>query len=220
MVIALLTPQTTIRTMADVFDSLGVGADRVRAYPPPGSATKQDLVEAARLDGRPYELVDGVLVEKVMGFRESCLAGAILELLRHFVVPKNLGLVSGGQGMMQLFPGLVRGPDVAFVSWAHVPGGSMPVQPIPSLVPDLAIEVLSASNRGVEMTRKRQEYFSAGCRIVWEIDPDARTVSVYSAPQQFTTLSECDTLLGGDVLVGFTVLVRELLAELDRQASS
>ena len=52
-------------------------------------------------------------------------------LLRDFVVPRNLGLVSGPDGSLRLFPGLVRIPDIAFVSWARIPGGRIPEEPIP-----------------------------------------------------------------------------------------
>ena len=63
------------------------------------------------------------------------------------MIPNNLGFVSGSDGMMRLFPGLIRMPDVAFASWPRFPGGRLPAESAPSIVPDLAIEVLSISNR-------------------------------------------------------------------------
>jgi Uma2 family endonuclease len=79
--------------------------------------------------------------------------------------------------------------------------------------------VLSESNTEAEMTRKRQEYFSAGVRLVWMVDPDARTVTVYTAPDQSIVLGEADTLTGDPVLPGFTLPLRDLFAELDRQGN-
>jgi Uma2 family endonuclease len=67
------------------------------------------------------------------------------------------------------------------------------------------------------MARKRLDYFTAGVRLVWEIDPDARTVSVYTGVDTFRTLTAADTLDGGAVLPGFTLTLRDLFAELDRQ---
>ena len=122
--------------------------------------------------------------------------------------------------MMRLFPGLVRVPDVAFASWARFPEGRVPTAPIPSLAPDLAIEVLSDSNTPREMRRKRGEYFTSGVRLVWLVDPEPRTVSVYTAPEEVSELGEDDTLDGGDVLPGFSLPLRDLFAELDRQAPS
>jgi Uma2 family endonuclease len=88
----------------------------------------------------------------------------VISLLRAYVVPRNLGIVSGEASMMRLFPGLVRIPDVAFASWDRIPGGCVPSEPIPNLVPDLAVEILSASNTAQEMSLKRPEYFAAGVR--------------------------------------------------------
>src|SRR5260221_7161041 len=103
----------SIMTLADLLEQLGVTADRVRVRPPPGTATDKDVLDIQAREGRLFELVDGVLVEKAMGFRESCLAGALLEMLRVFVRLRNLGLVTGADGTMRLAPRLVRIPDVA-----------------------------------------------------------------------------------------------------------
>ncbi len=151
-----------------------------------------------------------------MGYRESVLATLLIKLLRQFVDPPNLGLVSGESGMMRLFAGLVRSPDVAFISWNRVPGGKVPTAPIPALAPDLAVEILSSSNTAREMERKRGEYFEAGVRLVWIIDPDTRTATVYSTPDSPITLSTSDTLDGGEVLPGFSMSLAEFFAELDR----
>jgi len=186
--------------------------------PPPGAAIEADIFEIRRREGRLCELVDGVLVEKPMGLRESILAGALLALLRAFIVPRNLGVVSGEAGTMRLFPGLVRIPDVAFVSWDRLPGQRVPSEAVPDIAPDLAVEVLSESNTPEEMARKRREYFAAGVRLVWLVDPRARVVAVYTSPDEATTLDESQMLNGGEALPGFTLPLRELFAELDRRS--
>lgn len=211
----------SVCTLADLLRKLGgVSPERVRANPPPGTATLEDVVEIHLREDRLYELVAGTLVEKAMGFPESALACALIRILGTFIVERNLGLVSGADGMLRLFPGLVRIPDLAFVSWQRVPNGRMPEEPVPALVPDLAVEVLSPSNTREEMALKRGEYFDAGVRLVWEINPRTRTVAVYTGAEQFNTLAEFQTLDGGDVLPGFALPLRELFAELDRQANS
>jgi Uma2 family endonuclease len=68
-----------------------------------------------------------------------------------------------------------------------------------------------------EMAAKRRDYFAAGVELVWEIDPDARTVAVYVGVTQVETLGVADTLDGGSVLRGFTLAVQALFAELDRR---
>jgi len=215
----MTTTAAPIHTVADLLERLGgVSPSRVRLLPPPGTATERDVIEVERREDRLCELVDGVLVEKVMGYVESLLAVALAAILDRFVVERNLGLVSGEAGMVRLFAGLVRIPDVAFVSWARVPGGRVPEAPIPQLVPDLAVEILSAGNTPGEMARKLGEYFAAGVRLVWLIDPRNRTVAVHGAPDRVKVLGERDVLDGGEVLKGFRLAVRELFARLDREA--
>jgi Uma2 family endonuclease len=215
---SVLTLPGSIETLADLLEQLGdIAPERVRFRPLPGTATEQDVLEVRARTGRLCELVDGVLVEKGMGFLESYLAGALIEILRGFVKPRHLGLVTAPDGMVRLAPGLVRIPDVAFVSWARLPGRRVPREPIPDLSPDLAVEVLSESNTADEMARKRREYFAAGVRLVWQVAPLTRTVEVYTAPEQVTVLHEEDTLEGGAVLPGFALPLREFFAELDQQ---
>jgi len=209
-----------IRTLADLLQRLGgVPLDRIRFQPSPGTATERDVVEVQTREGLLCELVDGVLVEKTVGFTESVMAVAISGYLRNFVRPRKLGIVSGADGVARLFPGLVRIPDVAFVSWGRVPGGVFPRDPIPDLVPDLVVEVLSEGNTPAEMARKRTECFTAGVRILWLVDPRARTVVVDTAPGPARTLRESDALDGGDVLPGFTLPLRELFSEIDEKAA-
>jgi len=216
-----LTPKPTpeglsgLRTLADLVERLGdIPLDRVRLQPPPGTATEQDIIDEDRL----CELVDGVLVEKPMGLRESLLAGLILTYLRGFVDPRDLGLVTGPDGTFLLFPGLVRIPDVAFISWPRVPEGCVPEEAIPSIAPDLAVEVVSETNTPKEMARKRREYFDAGVLLVWMVDPKHRTVAVFTGPEESRTLDVTQTLDGGEVLPGFTLELSILFGDLDRKA--
>jgi Uma2 family endonuclease len=205
--------------MADVLEELGgVPLDRILFHPPPGTARLQDVIEMEARENRLCELVDGVLVQKPMGFKESILAVAIAASLREFVVPRNLGHVSGTDGMLQLFPGLIRMPDVAFMAWERFPNGRLPNEPAPSLAPDLAVEVLSRSNTAGEMQRKLREYFSAGVKLVWLVDLEARKVTVYRDLNETVELGDQDSLDGGSVLPGLTLSIGKLFAELDRRA--
>jgi Uma2 family endonuclease len=210
--VPLLTPFT----VADLASRFGpMPLHRIRFAPFPGTATEQDVIDLHDREDRLYELVDGILVEKAMGFRESSLACVLIGCLRGFVAPRQLGTVVGESGMMRLFPGLVRIPDAAFVSWDHLPNRRLPREPIPTLAPDLAVEVLSESNTAAEMDRKLHDYFRAGTRLVWFVDPEKRTVTVYTAPDRSTVLQADQTLDGGAVLPGFSLPLGQLFAELD-----
>ena len=185
--------------------------------PAAGLATEDDVLEAERTQNRLCELVDGVLVEKGMGYGESVLACAVIEILRRFVKPRKLGVVSGADGMIRLFAGLIRIPDVSFTSWDRFPNRKLPKTPVPALAPELVVEILSESNTPAEMERKRAEYFAAGVLLVWEIDPVRRSVDVFTADGSVSMFDASQTLEGGDVLPGFSLVLAELFAELDEE---
>jgi Uma2 family endonuclease len=207
-------------TMADVLEQLGdIPPARVRMRPSPGEATEADVLAIRERERRLYELVDGILVEKAMGFAESFIAAVLLKFLGNYLDKNDLGIVSGEAGTLRLAAGLVRIPDVAFISWNRLPGRKVPRTPIPSLVPDLTVEVLSPSNTPREMTRKIGEYFDAGVLLVWLIDPAARVVTVFTSPRQSCVLNEADTLGGGEVLPGFVLVLRDFFGQLDRSGS-
>lgn len=128
-------------TLEDLVERLGgIPLTRILVNPPLTTATEADLIEASPKYEKLFELVDGVLMEKGMAYLESLLALLLGRILLQFVEPRNLGLVSGADGSVRLFPGLVRVPDVAFASWDRFPDRKMPKEPIPSLVPDLTAQ--------------------------------------------------------------------------------
>jgi len=207
-------PSRTQWTVADLLARFGpILAARIRTNPAPGTATEADVIEIHNREKRLYELVDGILVEKTMGYHESYLALLLGHLLNSFVIPRRLGLVAGEAGMLRLAAGLVRIPDVSFVSWDRLPDRQIPREPIPHLAPDLAVEVLSASNTPKEMDEKLHDYFAAGAKLVWYVDPAAKTVTVFIRPEKGMILRENQTLDGGSVLPGFSLRLAELFAE-------
>jgi Uma2 family endonuclease len=198
-------------TVADLQRRFGpMPFGRIRQNPAPGTATEKDVLGLNDHEDRLYELVDGILVEKTVGLEESWIAVRIASLIERFVEPRNLGLVTGADGMFLLAKGLVRIPDVAFVSWDRIPGGEFPKEPIPDLVPDLTVEVISPSNTRKEMDEKLREYFEKGVRLAWLVRPRTRVVDVYTAADQFRRLSVSARLDGADVLPGFSIVVGEL----------
>ena len=204
-------------SLADILVDLGsVPADRVRLVPRPSTATLQDVT--LEIDkGLRCELIDGTLVDKVMGWQESLIAAYLIEILGGFVRRSNLGLVTGPDGFVRLLGSLVRGPDVAFTSWDRLPDHSVPQASIPEVVPDLAVEIISLSNTRAEMSRKRREYFHAGVRLVWMVDPRARSVAVYTSISEYKILDDAMNLEGGNVLPGLEIELGKLFAELDRR---
>ena len=106
----------------------------------PRQTVEEDVLAINQSEGRLCELIEGVLVEKAMGFRESGLAGRLIAILNLFMDLHNLGVITGEAGTVRLMPGLVRIPDVAFTSWERLPNGQWPDEPMPNVSPDLAVE--------------------------------------------------------------------------------
>jgi len=201
-------------TVADLLEQFGpLPLNRIRLDPAPGTATEEDVVRIHLREDRLYELVDGVLVEKTMGLYESYLAALLLRLLGNFVDQHDLGFVLGADGMVRLAPGLVRIPDVSFMSWKRLGSKRVPRKPMANLAPDLAVEVLSPNNTAREMDRKLHDYFAAGTRLVWYVYPSDHTVKVFTKPGRGTVLREGEALQGGKVLPGFELPLKELFAE-------
>lgn len=200
-----------IVTLADLLARLGgVPLDRIPFLPPPGTAVEQDVLDRHDRENRLFELVEGVLIEKPPGFLESVIAASLTCLLDTFVEAADLGVVAGADGMMRIAPGLVRMPDVSVVLWNRLHGRRIPTEPIPTLAPDLAVEVLSISNTTAEMDRKIAEYFAAGCRCAWIVDPATRSVRVYLSPSDSKLLTGEDVVTADTVLPGFRITVSEI----------
>src|SRR5262249_18986495 len=165
----------------DLIAHLGdIPPERIRMHPLPGTATEKDLLRLIEKTGIVCELIDGVLVEKGMGYREEVIGPLISHQIQSFLDGNDLGFLAGSAAARKLMPGLIRIPDVSCVRWEKPPDRCYPDEPIPELVPDLAVEVLSERNTRPEMKRKRREYFLAGVSLVWLVDPRKRTVTVFT----------------------------------------
>jgi Uma2 family endonuclease len=204
-------------SLADLLEELGgISPSRIRIRPPLGTATEQDILDIRAREKRLYELVDGVLVEKVMGFFEARLAMMLGYFLETFLGQDDHGFTVGADGFLRISAGLVRIPDVSFIRWERVPNHQVPRTPIPDLVPNLAVEVLSTSNTRAEMDRKLREYFRAGVELVWYIDPPTRSAQVWTSPDESVEIEQDGALDGGTVLPGFRLPIRELFARAER----
>jgi len=100
-----------------------------------------------------------------------------------------------------------RKPDVAFVSQERLPENRHQASPIP---PDLAIEVVSPSDKVYDVQEKALEYLDAGAKMVWVIEPIAKTVTVYRSRSDIKTLTSNDTLTGEEVVEEFQCAVAEI----------
>ena len=213
----LETQLPTEWTLADLQRHLGgIPLERIRMYPPPGMATLEDAISVDQHEDLACELIDGILVEKTMGWYESMLAAIIVRELWSFVEEHRLGKVLGSEGTLQILDNQMRMPDVCFISWKRFPGGKLPREPMPMLVPDLAIEVLSTGNTPGEMQRKRRDYFAAGVELVWQIDPETQTAQVFTSETNVMDVAADGVLDGAHVLPGFQLSLGELFEKAEQ----
>lgn len=133
--------------------------------------------------------------------------------LRTFVRQHKLGRVSGGETGIYIRrnPDTVRGADVVFISNERLArrGSSGFID----VAPDLVVEVMSPDDRWSDVTKKLEEYFSIGVRLVWVVDPESESVYAYRSLTDVRHFAKNDTLPGDDVLSGFGVSVADLFAD-------
>lgn len=184
-----------------------------RAYSgakPRGPLTADELLRMPWLD--PCELVGGRVIRMTPtnpthGRIEVNVAAA----LRSFARTQNLGIVMAGE--VGVFtsrdPDTVRAPDVLSLSNQRDAARSRR-DGFLDVAPDLVVEILSPTDRPVEVRRKLREYFAAGVRLVWVVDPDESVVHVHDGRGQRGPCIAGDVLSGADVLPGLELPVDDV----------
>ncbi len=205
--------------------SLGdIPLDRIIFDPWPGTATEADLLRLVEgHDKRLCELIDGTLVAKPMSLHEASVG---TQLSSRLVVWNDDNgdrfIFSGADSTLKLATvDRIRLPDVCAFARERLPNGRLPRDKVPELAPDLAVEVLSESNTRAEMRQKLSEYFDNGTRLAWLIDPERRTVAVFTAATATPAalLGASESLYGGDLLPGFSMPIAKLFRDLPDQTT-
>lgn len=97
-------------------------------------------------------------------------------------------------------------PDIAFVRELRLPADRDP-QRACQVAPDLAVEIVSPTDRRAMVAAKARQYVALGVQLVWIVDPRDRTVTVYHGDGGVQVLNVTDTLVGDPVLPGFRLSV-------------
>jgi Uma2 family endonuclease len=175
--------------------------------------TAEELAALPDDGGHHVELVRGELVSMAPSAALPGVVSAnVLLTLGPFVRQHQLGVVGTADSgfLLSTNPDTVRAPDVWFVRSERVPASGIPQTFWPG-APDLAVEVLSPTDRFGDVLRKAQDYLDAGTLLVWVIDPAGRSAAVFQPEGRPLLLSEDGVLDGGAVLPGFAVRLRDLL---------
>lgn len=181
--------------------------------PPTTLMTAADLANTPDPPGGSFELRRGVLLPmRPASPKSSAVGGRVLVRLGVFIEQSNLGAYGNADAgfLIGRNPDTVRAPDAWFVAIEHIPADGIP-SVFWQIAPDLAVEVLSPTDRFNAVTQKAQDYLDAGTRLVWVIDPEARTLAVFRPGQRAALFGEDGVLEGADVLPGFRVALRDVL---------
>ncbi len=161
--------------------------------------------------GYHHELVRGELRRMSgAGWWHGAVAGRIGKLLANHVDGNGLGMVFCAETgfLLERDPDTVRCPDAAFVTATRVPAA--PSRGYFDGPPDLAVEVTSPGDSYADVQEKALFWLASGTRLVWVVEPIARTVTVYQPGGSLLVVRGEEMLTGGDVLPGFAVRVAEI----------
>ena len=159
------------------------------------------------------ELVKGEIVRmSPTGFTHGYIESNFAAVLKAFVQQQKTGRVSSGEVGIYTGrnPDTVRAADVAFISNERL--AQVKSKSYLDVAPELVVEILSPDDAWSDLMEKLDEYFACGVKVVWVADPRTQQVYVYHAVTSVERFTAKDTLIGGDMLPGFSVPVVELFA--------
>jgi Uma2 family endonuclease len=165
--------------------------------------TPEDLLGMP--DAIGYELVDGALVERHVSKESSRIALRIGALLDAAARRTGEAEVYGPDLGYRCFrnPNDVRKPDVSVVRRERVAQLEKPDPGYMPIVPDLAVEVLSPNDLALELDFKLRDYREARVPLIWLVNPQARSVAIYSIEGAFAILGENDEITAAPALTQF-----------------
>jgi len=180
-----------------------------------GPETQHTAADLASLpdDERRHEIEAGrLLSEPLPSPRHDRVRRRLERLVDAHVVEHRLGEVFGEAGfVLARDPDTVRGPDIAFVRNERLVG--IDDSRFFEGAPDLAVEILSPSNRPYQVRAKVADYLQAGCRRVWVVDPERRRVTTYRSILAPFVVEPGGELDGDDVLPGLRIKVASILTD-------
>jgi len=166
-------------------------------------------------EARDYELIDGQLVERnLRGAYSSAVAAQISFELNRFNRERPFGWVFDSDVSYRCFksPDTLRRADVSVVLHLRLAGNRIP-ESYASIAPDLAVEVISPTNKAGEVETKVLEYLEAGVKLVWVVFPQSRTIHVRRLEGTLRVVREHEQLEGESVIPGFSCRVRDLFPQ-------
>jgi Uma2 family endonuclease len=125
----------------------------------------------------------------------------------NWVKPRKLGRVFESSGGFILPNSNLTAPDVSFVTADRLKQSK---RYFAELVPDLVVEIKSQSDRLKPLREKIQSFIELGAKVGILIDPDKRTVTIYTPTAEPVVLRDGDMISIPELLPGWEVAVTEL----------
>lgn len=180
-------------------------------FPPQGEWREEDYF-ALPDTNRYVELSEGkLLVPPHPTYSHQVAVEELYTRLRTFVRERDLGEVHIAPLPVRLWPGKIREPDIFFIAKEHAERIGEQV----CGVPDLVVEVTSSSTLKADRMEKFHEYARAGVQEYWLVDPQMRTIEVYTLQQGAYLLRGkwgSGETASSELLAGFAVGVDEICA--------
>ncbi len=181
-----------------------------------------DIQEFSRIysDKGPFEFADGRkirVIQKVV--RIGRLVSRIARLTGDYVDGKDHGevflktpyvILANTQQIVGS-----RVPDIMFIRAERLAAltesdPDWEVKPL-TIVPDLVVEVVSPTDRLTQINRKISRYLKDGVLVIWLVDADSKTVTIYKKGEtNLERLTVDDVLTGGEIFPGFELAISKL----------
>ena len=176
--------------------------------------TAEELMELPHGEGLRYELINGELITMPStGLPHGRVTLRLSAPLGQFIWDNDLGEGFAAETGYKLTsnPDTVLAPDFSFVSKQRMEGLGETTSffPIP---PDLAVEVLSPSDRPSKVKTKTLRYLGYGVKQVWIVNPKDRTVTVHRSATDSETFSGDDYLEAPDLFPGFRLSLDKIFS--------
>ena len=167
----------------------------------------QGILCEAHLDYQ-LELVDGkIIIRGPSDIVSSEIGAEFGRLLRNWVKPRKLGRVFESSGGFILPNSDLRAPHVSFVTASRLKQSK---RYFAELVPDIVVEIKSQSDRLKPLREKIQSFIELGAKVGILIDPDKRTVTIYTPKAEPVVLRDGDMISIPELLPGWEIAVTEL----------
>jgi len=180
------------------------------------SASKT-LLTAEQFDNYPfeedkrYELDEGELIEMTRpAYKHNRIVQTLLVELELYFRQNSVGEALQSENLYALSPATRRSPDVGIILGAR--RAELQNAKVIPIIPEIAAEVLSPTEKPGAIHRKLGQYFKAGVKEVWLIDPETRTAEIWTGPTLPESALQDDDALTSPLLPGFHLPLKDLFA--------